>query len=322
MATHIIPAIGRVRLDKLTPTDVRKVTARMNGAGASATSQRNAFGILSAALRAAEREGRIPRNPCDLTDAPRKAVAKLDVLSVDEARRLVNTLSGTLEGALWATFILTGARRGEVLGLEWSSIHFDGTPRIELSWQLQRLVSKHGCDQPPAASGKRWGCGYIYAGACPSRWLDVPADYEYRHLAGGLYLTRPKSKAGWRVIPLVDPLYSLLSWVRASSPGNEWGLVFTNADSSPIDPDRASKAWPVALKKAGIAKPGVRLHDARHTTADLLYAASVPEDIIQRVLGHSSRAMSRSYASGADDARTRDAMRQVSGVLGFGELTS
>ncbi|MEW1705932.1 tyrosine-type recombinase/integrase [Microbacterium sp. NPDC089190] len=321
MATHIIPVIGRVRLDKLTPADVRKVTARMASAGASSTSQRNAFSILSAALRTAEREGRIPRNPCDLMDAPRKAVAKLDVLTVDEARRLLNTLSGTLEGALWATYILTGARRGEVLGFRWDSIQFDGQPRIELSWQLQRLGWAHGCGEKPEKSD-RWPCGFIRGHACHSRWLDVPADYEYEHLSNGMYLTRPKSKAGWRVIPLVEPLYSYLAWVKANTSSNEWGLVFTDADGGPIDPDKASKAWPLALKAAGINKPGVRLHDARHTAVDLLYAAKVPEDVIMRIVGHSTRAMSRSYASGVDDARDRDAMRSVSSVLGFGVLES
>nr|WP_278101181.1 tyrosine-type recombinase/integrase [Microbacterium proteolyticum] len=313
VATHVIPVIGRTRLDKLTPTDIRRVTAKMQADGASSTSQRNVFSVLSAALRQAEREGRIGRNPCELMDAPRKAVARLDVLTVDEARRLVNALDGTVEGALWATFILTGARRGEVLGFEWDSIHFDGSPRIELSWQLQRLGWSHGCE----SSRTGYSCGFIRGHACPDRWLDVPADYEYRHLSNGLYLTRPKSKAGWRVIPLVEPLYSLLQWVLANTPGNEWGLVFTNPDGSPIDPDKASKAWPAALKQAGISKPRVRLHDARHTTVDLLYAANVPEDVIQRIVGHSSRAMSRSYASGADDARARDGMTRVSGLLGF-----
>jgi integrase len=319
MQTHIIPVIGRVRLDKLTPADVRKVTARMASAGASPTSQRNAFSILSAALKTAEREGRIARNPCGLMDAPRKAVTKLDVLTVDEARRLLHVLDGTYEGALWATYILTGARRGEVLGFRWDSIQFDDSPRIELSWQLQRLGWAHGCGDPPEKGG-RFSCGFIRASSCPSRWLDVPADYEYEHLTNGLYLTRPKSKAGWRVIPLVEPLYSYLSWVKANTSSNEWGLVFTDAEGGPIDPDKASKGWPLALKAAGINKPNVRLHDARHTAVDLLYAAKVPEDVIMRIVGHSTRAMSRSYASGADDARDRDAMRSVSSVLGFPAL--
>ncbi len=56
--------------------------------------------------------------------------------------------------------------------------------------------------------------------------------------------------------------------------------------------------WPGILKAAGIDKH-VRVHDIRHTTVDLLCAAGVPEDLIQEVVGHSSRAMSRAYKSKA-----------------------
>ena len=119
---HIIPGIGKARLDKLTPTHVRRVLTGMEQKGASPTSLRNAFSIMSAALKVAEREGKIPRNPCDLMDAPLKGIPTLDVLTADEAISLVSSFKESPEAYLWATFILTGARRGEILGLEWDRV--------------------------------------------------------------------------------------------------------------------------------------------------------------------------------------------------------
>jgi integrase len=279
---QILPTIGHVRLDKLTPTTIRKVTTAMDDAGRSSTYQRNAHSIMAAAFKDAEREGRIRRNPVELVQAPVKAVPKLEALTLEEAIALLEVFSQSPEGALWATFILTGARRGEVIGLEWDRVG----DVLDLSWQLQRITS----------------------GA------PIPPGFEYRHLTNGLYLTRPKTRAGWRVVPLVDPLKSILERYRATST-NPYGLLFTRPDGTPFDPDHITKTWPLILEAAGINKK-IRLHDARHTTVDLLYAAGVDENDLTAIIGHSSRVMSRAYKSKASVDRLRTAMLQLSASLG------
>jgi len=60
---------------------------------------------------------------------------------------------------------------------------------------------------------------------------------------------------------------------------------------------------------------GVRLHDARHFTVDLLYAAGVPEVVAMELIGHSSIAMTRRYRSGASQETLRRAMERSSGEL-------
>jgi integrase len=140
----------------------------------------------------------------------------------------------------------------------------------------------------------------------------VPADFERRHLTGGLWLTRPKSKAGWRVVPLVDPLKSVLERHIASSPENEWGLLFCRP-TLPYDPDQVSKEWRAVLARAGIEK-NVRLHDLRHTAVDLLLMAGVPEDVVMEIVGHSTRATTRAYKS-RNSPRLRAAMEDLSALL-------
>lgn len=276
-------AIGKQRLEDVKPEHIRRVLAGMRADGKSSTYMRNVHSVMAAAFADAEREGRIPRNPVELVPAPRKAVTNLEALTGPEAIGLLEVFSHDPEGALWATFILTGARRGEVLGLEWDRV----SDRLDLSWQLQRITDGQ----------------------------ELPEGFEYRHLTDGLYLTRPKTKAGWRVVPLVDPLLSILERYRDLGPKNPHGLVFARPDGNPFDPDYVTKLWPKIRDAAGIER-NVRVHDLRHTTVDLLYAAGVSEADTQLIVGHSSRAMTRSYRSKGDDEQLRRAMVKLSASLG------
>lgn len=287
IVNHIIPAIGKVKLDKLTATHIRRVHDGIIAKGLSSTTALLAHRTMSVSLKVAYREGRIGRNPAELTAAPRKARPTLKALDLPEALQLLEYASTDVQHGAWlATVLLTGARRGEVIGLERDRV----TDVLDLSWQLLRL-------KLTTADGKP----------------DVPADYEYRHLTGGLYLTRPKSSKSWRIIPLVDPLRTILERHMANVPNNPWGLVFTHK-GRPIGPDIASSDWRDSLTAAGITK-NVRLHDGRHTTVDLLYEAGVPEDIIQDIVGHSTRSTTRGYRSPQNRKRLLAAMEQFSNLF-------
>ena len=286
---RIIPVLGRTRLDKLTPAHIVRLHDQMRADGLSSTYALGAHRVLSKALEDALREGRVTTNVAKLTDAPRKAQAALSALTVEEAVRVIGAAVPALqatpydpEPVRWATYLLTGFRRGELLGLELDRVGDE----IDLSWQLQRIRDIS----------------------------TAPADYEYRPLTGGLYLTRPKSRAGWRVIPVVEPLKSLLAEHIARMEPNPYGLVFVNSQGRPIDPSAESKAWSVACERYGIDKR-VRLHDLRHTTVDVLYEAGVPEDLIIELVGHSTRSMSRAYKSRGNQRRLTDAMQSMAELL-------
>ena len=49
---------------------------------------------------------------------------------------------------------------------------------------------------------------------------SAPSDYEYREVVNGMYWTRPKSRPGWRIIPLVDPLRTILETHVSRSTSN------------------------------------------------------------------------------------------------------
>lgn len=305
---YIVPALGpSKRLSQIGPDDVRRIESYIYGQGLAPTTARNAFHYASAALEAAVRNGLLLNNPASRVEPPLAGVPDLDVFSLDDAVKLLERLATHPDKALWMTYLLTAARRGEIAGLEVDRVG----DVLDLSWQLQRLAYTHGCITP---------CGRKRAGNCPDRRLDLPNDYEARQVSGGLYLTRPKSRAGWRIVPLVEPLRQVLLTHVAGMAPNPWGLLYAGTHArygtvTPPDPDRITREWPKLRDE--VFGPGrrVRLHDVRHTTVDLLYLAGIPEDIIQEIVGHSTRSMTRAYKSRSDIMRLEGAMKRLSTLL-------
>lgn len=296
VSKQINDAIGNIRLDKLQAAHVRRMHKHITDAGMTSTYALNAHRVLSRALKDAEAEGLVTRNVASLVDAPRKSRVELNALTVDEAISIIGDAIPELDGetetydpapARRATYLLTGLRRGEVLGLEWDRVIFAGDDsHIDVSWQLQRITDVS----------------------------TAPADYEYRPVRGSLYWTRPKSRAGWRVIPLVEPLRSILAAHKARAGVNWYGLVFAGPDG-PLDPDTETAEW-MSFAQARVGRR-IRVHDTRHTTVDLLYAAGIPEDLIVQIVGHSTVAMSRSYKSRQNRPQLLAAMKQLSASLGY-----
>jgi integrase len=287
LESQVIPVLGTVRLDKLTAAHIRRLHDHMTSAGLSSTYALTTHRLLSKALTDAVREGRVSRNVATLVDAPKLGRSDGEALTVDEAITVLDYARASLEAdaydpgpVLWATYLLTGIRRSELLALEWDRV----TDEIDLSWQLQRIK-------------------------------DMDPQFEARHLTGKLYLTRPKSKSGWRIIPLVDPLKSMLEAHRRRMPSNEYGLVFARADGQPIEPSRASAAWKAWYTDVGLTDKHVPLHYLRHTHVDLLYAAGVDDDIKTELVGHSNRSMTQAYKTKGNRPRLTDASERISALL-------
>ena len=277
---HLKPALGRHKLYSLTPADVRTFELALAKSKTPATA-RSAHRVLSAALSDAASEGLVLRNVAQLVTPPKSVKAERPVLTVAEAKRVIEATAGDPLGSRWAFALYTGTRQGESIGLEWDRVDLkEGT--ADISWQLQRLPFEHGCNGT---------CGKQRAGSCPKRHLAVPPGFEHRAIDGGLVLTRPKTHRGRRVIPLPPTLVESLRALRKQSLTT--GLVWTRDGGRPIDPREDQRAWDDMLKAVGVRD--VPLHSARHTTATLLMEQGVDVTIIQAIMGHTEVTTTQGY---------------------------
>lgn len=298
---HIALSIGTVRLARVTPAHVRQVHHFIVDAlELSSTTALLAHQTMSVAFKVAVADGRLLRNPCDFVEKPTKAAVEVQALTLGEALDVLEFVKDHPLGAVTATSLLTAARRGEVIGLERDRVGED----LDYSWQLQRISFQHGCGGT---------CGQKWAPSCPQARHVFPQGYERRLIDGGLFWTRPKSKKGWRIIPLVEPLKGMLEQHIAFTEPNPWNLMF-DLNGRPLDPDDHSARWRDVLAAVGIDRD-IPLHGVRHTTIDLLYLAGVPEDIIVAIAGHSSRQTTRAYRSRVERARLESAMQDLSSLF-------
>ena len=310
---YIKPAIGRVRLDKLSPEHVYRLHDYITGTkGLSLTTAAGTHAVLSSILADAVIEGRATRNVAQLARKPKPAHHKAEFLDNSQARDLLMSLRDSPEeAAWWSTAILTGMRQEERLGITREFIDFDsGT--ITVAWQLKRLTYEHGCG---ARKDGAWPCGRKRGGNCTHRHLGIPADQEVRQIDGALHLIRPKTKAGWRVVPMVGLLRDILEqYLDGRDPGME-GLIFARPDGRPIEQPDDTAAWRAALDRAGL--PAVDGHSARHTCNTVLTELGVPVDVRRQILGHASNAINEAVYTHTSDTRVAEAMQALSVAMDY-----
>ena len=279
----IVPNLGTLRIEDVTPDRVRYLTDTIIAAGRSTTTAGYAQGVLLRMLRAARLEGhRIQDRTLD-TPAPGKAVTDRDGMSLEGALAVLKVALERPDASRWVAALLQGMRQGECLGLTWSCVDLEaGT--IDVSWQLDDLP-------------------YLDRAAETFR---VPDGYEAVRLYGAYHLVRPKSKSGHRVIPLVPWMSAALADWKKVAPANQWGLVWpaerrTRGGQVATLP-QVSKTdlaeWKAIQAEASVQHPAGRpyvLHEARNTTATLLLEGGVPEPVQIAIMGHSAIATTRRY---------------------------
>lgn len=307
---HIKPELGKVRLDKLGPAHVRRLHQRFNDLGLSSTTALQAHNILAKALTSAMQEGKVSRAVTSLVDRPKKAVSRRPALTASQARTLLLSVANDERQAIqWAIALFAGLRQSERLGLTREMIDLERRT-ITVAWALHRLKWAHGCSPL---------CGKKRAGDCPDRHMPIPDGMEAIPAYGGLWMLRPKSRAGWREVPIAPALYELLTAYFAKYEPGDSGIAFPRADGHPVDPRDDSKAWANALSAADL--PHVPLHSARHTTATLLFELGIDERTRVSILGHSSATMTASYTH-VTDSIAHSAIERLDSLLRPAQIES
>lgn len=152
---HITPALGEVVLRDLTPLHVERFLAEL-AEQLAPKSQRNVHAVLRRALNSAVRAGLLPRNVAarQFVDAPRVPAGEPRALTAQEVARLLTQLHGESIEPIVLVALATGLRQGEVLGLAWEDLDFDGG-RLRTRRELVRRGGRYHRDELKTPRSRR-----------------------------------------------------------------------------------------------------------------------------------------------------------------------
>ena len=239
---HLIPGLGDIPLQKLTPQKVQtflndRLTQRSGRTKRplSAKTVRHLHRTLCTALNSAVNYGNVARNVATLVDPPRAPKPSIKFLTVEQARTLLEAAKGDRLYALYATVLSLGLRLGEGLGIAWPDVDLD-IGRLNVHQALQRIDKK------------------LY----PDR--------------GGLQLVEPKGGYSARALTLPAVTIAALRHHQARQEEdrqwagtrwqNDWNLVFITRDGKPLDERNLLRRFQEKiLALAGV--PKMRIHDLR-----------------------------------------------------------
>jgi integrase len=274
---YIAPALGRVPLDKLKPSQVSDFY-RSQLRHLSPGSVRRLHALLRRSLGVAVRWQLIPWNPVTAVDPPSLTSLEVHPFDVKEAQLFLAAASGDRFQARWLIAISLGLRQGEVLGLAWRDVDLD--QRVLAVRQTLQYRPGEGFHLVPPKTARR----------------IVPLPDA---VVEALKLRREQQET--------DRL------AAGAEFWEDWGLVFTTRFGTPLSPRNDYRDFQRLVGSAGLRH--VRLYDLRHTAASLMLAQGVNPRVVMEILGHSQISVTMNTYSHVTSASSREAVARVEGLL-------
>ncbi len=251
---HLVPAIGGMLLQRLTPGDLNALYARLLDRGLSARTVLHVHATIRRALADAVRWNLTPRNVALLAGPPSPGRPEMRTWNAAELRAFLDHVRDDRLYALWLLAASTGMRRGEVLGLRWVDVDL-AAARVAVRQALVTVGHLVVTSEPKTAKGRR----------------SVALD------PGTVEVLKAHRK---------QQLTERLAWGPAWT---DTGLVFTREDGRALHPRDITRAFTRHVLAAEL--PVIRLHDLRHTHATLALQAGVHAKVVQERLGHANIAI-------------------------------
>ena len=276
LLVRINAAIGHFKLGDLRPHHLQEFykalsedgTNQRTGKALSPKTIQHHHRLISVMLGEAYKQGYTPRDISELVTPPKVKQHEVAYLDEKDVAELFSALS---EAPIkWKTALLlllyTGMRRGELVGLEWSDIDFEGKT-ITIKRTVQYVASPR---------------------------------HEYRDENGVLYKGQliekePKTKSSQRCISVDDGVLSILAAYRLwweeqrTINGSRWietDKLFIRDNGGIMHPDSITD-YTSKLKKAHDL-PHFTPHSLRHTNISLMIAAGVDIKTVSARAGHSN----------------------------------
>jgi len=279
---YLVPNLGHIPLQALNAAHLRAMLAAIRQDGVrgpvSAATARRVHATVRSALAAALTDNLIGRNPAVGLKLEVPTKQPMTIWTGDQLADFLHAIAADRLHPLYRFLALTGARRGEALGLRWTDVTLDDS-RVLISRQLLDVGYRLVEGPPKTARGFR----------------SVALDPDTVHL-----LRRHRTRQ----------VEERLAWGKAY---RDQDLVFARENGEPIHPDHASKHF--AHLVAGTGRPRIRLHDLRHTHASVLLRSGVQPKVVSDRLGHSSIAITLDTYSHVLPSTDAEAARAIGDLL-------
>lgn len=256
VVTLITPRLGHTRLDRLTAPVVQAFLAQLRSAGRadgtgglSSSRVNGARRVLTMALGDALELGLLSRNPMDHVRAVRHEVKEYPEWTEEHLARFLEVALASKLGGYWVLALVTGMRRGELLGLRWADIDWQaGQLRLRRQIKALRGKAKEG-----TLKSRRGRVVQLGAGG-----LAVLAEHQTAQKAHKVEVR--------------------LDWV-------ENDLVFCADDGRAINPTTITHLFAKLVAEAGV--PRIKPHLLRAINASVSVAEGADPRTLADRLGHS-----------------------------------
>lgn len=260
MTKRIYPEIGHIKLKNLQAHHLNTLYAHLmqdgvnqrTGGKLSNKTVLRYHRFISIVLAQAVKESIIPFNPAARAEPPKAEKKEAKYLQSADIAAILEALNS--EPIKWKTLVhlllITGARRGEIIGLKWDKVDFDNN-RIYICNTISYTPDRGVYESTPKTESSK-------------RYVSLPVET----------MQLLKQYRAWQI----------QERFRMGEYFVNQGFVFSQDNGSPMHPDSVGKWLTKFCKRHGL--PHVNPHAFRHTMASMLYYNGMDSVSISKRLGH------------------------------------
>lgn len=269
--TRILPYFSKFKLDKIKPTDIMKfydmlendtqIRRLKNNKGERLTKPLSKKTILEhhrllrAMLHKAVYWQLIVNNPAERVQPPRASRAKRKFYDDEQCKVLLNNLNTLQENEIKYKVaiildVFTGARLGELMGLEWNDIDFKNK-EIAINKASQYLPDKGIFIKSPKTESS------IRSVGIPQVVIDILKKYK-------TWYNQQKTQCGDL-------------WIDSNR-------LFVQWNGKPMHPDTITDWFRKFIERKNL--PPITFHGLRHTNATLMISQNIDVAVVASRLGH------------------------------------
>lgn len=278
--SYIIPAIGRIPLKDLSVTKAQEVIDYLYDNGTGGNTIKKFQCVLSACLSRAMKEEIVFRNVARLVDIPKYTVKKVAPWTLEQSQLFLQETMDSPFHLAYSLMLTYGMRKGEVTGLRWCDIDFDGN-RLYIRQQVGRCDGEMRTGDTKTSAGRR------------DVYLTPEIKTELLEYAVAHNVTIPPFQHNF-----VESLE---------------GIIICTENGNPVEASNFNRTFHREREQLGL--PRITMHALRHTAATLLKNLGVPIKDVQLILGHANISTTLAIYQHGDEQAQNEAVMNIGKVL-------